>query len=313
MSAAVVATAFGGPEVLSVVDVPLRAPGPDEVRVSVRAAGVNPIDHKSYSGAFGTDPAQLPKPVGFEASGVVDAVGRDVSGLAIGDEVIACGPAGAYAESYLLAATDVLPKPPNLPWDEAAGLLLTGATAVHVLTVARVAEGDTVLVHGGSGGVGLMVLQLAAARGATVIATGSPSKNDLIAGFGATPVAYGDGLLDRIRAIAPNGVTVALDLVGTDEAIDVSLALVTDRSRIVTIAAFGRGQEAGIALLGGGPGADPGTEIRRAARAQLVEAARAGELRTVVGATFPLEQAAEAHRVSRAGHATGKIVLTVST
>ena len=313
MSAVVVATAFGGPELLSVIDVPTPEPGPGEVRVAVRAAGVNPIDFKSYSGAFGADPAELPKRIGAEAAGVVTAVGPGAIGPAgpvqIGDEVIAFRAPGAYAAELVAPATAIVPKPANLPWEQAAGLLLTGVTAVHALESVHVNAGDTVLLHGGAGGVGLIAVQLAAARGATVIATARPAKHDLLRRFGAVPVAYGDGLVDRVREAAPGGVTAAIDTVGSDEAVDVSLELVPDRQRIVTIAAFRRAA-AGIKLIGGGPGADPGTEIRDAARLQLTAAAAKGELQVLVERTYPLAEAAEAHREIMAGHVTGKLVLT---
>jgi len=313
MSAVVVATAYGGPEVLSVIDVEPPDPGPGEVRVAVRAAGVNPVDAKAYSGAFGADPAELPKRLGTEAAGLVTAVGEDAVGpagpIAVGDEVIAFRAPGAYAAELIAPAAAIVPKPANLPWEQAAGLLLTGVTAVHALESVHVNRGDTVLVHGGAGGVGLMIVQLAAARGATVLATASPAKHDLLRRFGATPVAYGDGLAGRVRTAAPDGVTAAIDTVGTDEAIDVSLELVPDRARIVTIAAFGRAPGAGIKLIGGGPGADPGTDIRNAARLQLTAAAAKGELQVLVERTYPLADAAAAHREIMAGHVTGKLVL----
>jgi len=306
----VVATGFGGPEVLSVIDEHVPDPGAGQVRVVVRAIGTNPIDYKSYSGTMGNNPSTLPLHLGLEASGVVDAVGPDVDAVQVGDEVIAYRASGAYAEQLIVNVGGLIPKPATLPWDEAAGLLLTGATATHALLAADVGPGDTVLIHGASGGVGLMAVQLAVARGATAIATASPSKHELLTGLGAIPVAYGEGLVDRVRAAAPDGIDAALDLIGTDEAIDVSLQLVANRDRIVTIAAFGRAARDGIKLLGGGPGADPGTEIREAARAQLVDAVRAGTLRVLVR-TYPLAQAADAHRELMTGHATGKIILTV--
>jgi NADPH:quinone reductase len=310
MSAVVVATEFGGPEVLSVIDQPAPAPGAGEVRVAVRAVGVNPVDYKSYSGAFGKDPAQLPRRIGSEAAGVITAVGPDVSDFEPGDEVIAFRAPGAYAADLLVPLDALTRKPEAVPWTEAAGLLLTGVTAVHTLVAADVGTGDTVLVHGGSGGVGLMVVQLAVARNATVIATARGANHDLLRSLGATPVTYGDGLLDRVRAAAPNGVDAAIDLAGTDEAVDVSLELVQPPSRVVSIAAFARGGD-GIRLLGGGPGAEPGNEIRNAARGMLVEAVAAGTLRVFVERTFPLDQAAEAHRLLMARHVTGKLVLTI--
>lgn len=310
MSAVVVATDFGGPEVLSVIDESVPEPRAGAVRVAVRAVGVNPIDYKSYSTAMGTDRSTLPKHLGSEASGVIDAIGPGVDNVAVGDEVIAYRAPGAYAEQLIVASDAVVPKPAELPWPEAAGLLLTGVTAVHALLAADVGPSDTVLIHAATGGVGLMAVQLAVARGATVIGTASPAKHDLLRTLGAIPVAYGPGLADRVIGAAPGGIGAALDLVGTDEAVDVSLEVVRNHDRIVSIAAFGR-SDAGITLIGGGPGADPGTEIRMAARMQLTESVRAGTLKVFLDRTFPLAQAADAHRAMQAGHTTGKIVLTV--
>ncbi len=308
MTSIVVATGFGGPEVLSLLEVDTPEPGPGQARVSVRAAGVNPADLKRYGGAFGTDPALLPMRLGYEAAGVVTAVGAD-TGVEVGQEVIVFRTGGAYATELVVPADALTPKPSALGWAEAAGLMLTGATAVHALTATEVTAGDTVLVHGGAGGVGLMAVQLAALRGATVLATASERNHDLLRDLGARPVTYGDGLAERVRAVAPQGIDAALDLVGTDEAVDVSLALVADRGRIASIAAFRRGAEAGIRLLGGGPGADPGTELRDAARPELARLAGDGRLRVLVEGTFPLAEVAEAHRLSAGGHVTGKLVL----
>jgi NADPH:quinone reductase-like Zn-dependent oxidoreductase len=313
VASVVIAAGYGGPEVLSVIDEPTQGPGPGEVRIEVRAAGVNPVDYKSYSGAFGTDPARLPIRLGAEAAGVVTAVGPDAAGpagpVAVGDEVIAYRAPGAYAAELLAPAQAVVPKPAALDWAQASGLMLTGATAWHALTVTDVHEGDTVLINGASGGVGVMAVQLAAARGASVIATASPARHAFLRELGANPVAYGPGLAGRVRAAAPGGVTAALDLIGTSEAMEVSLALVPDRARVVTIAAFAKGLEAGIKVIGGAPGADPGTEIRNAARLDLARLAGEGKLKVFVTQTFPLTEAAAAHRAIMTGHATGKIAL----
>jgi len=309
MADVVVATAFGGPEVLQLVSQSNPPLGDGQVRIEVRAVGANPIDYKSYSGLMGTDPATLPKRIGSEAAGVVTEVGARVTTVAVGDEVIAFPAPGAYASALVVAEAELTPKPAAIGWTEAAGLLLTGATATHLLEATSVHVGDTVLIHGASGGVGLIAVQLAVQRGARVIATASASAHELLASLGATPVSYGAGLADRVREVAPGGVTVALDLVGTDEAVDVSLELVADRSRIATIAAFGRAADVGIKLLGGGPGADPGTDIRSAARARLAELAGQGQLRVVISETFPLAEAAAAHRALAGRHAPGKIVL----
>ena len=313
MATVVIAAEYGGPEVLSVIDEPAGEPGPGAARIEVRAAGVNPVDYKVYSGAFGRDPASLPLRLGSEAAGVITQAGPDAVGpagpLQIGDEVIAYRAPGAYASELVVPAQALIPKPATLDWAQAAGLMLTGATAWHCLVAADVSKGDTVLIHGGSGGVGVMAVQLAAAAGATVIATASPARHELLRELGASPVAYGPGLAGRVRELAPDGVDAALDLVGTDEAVDVSLELVPDKARIATIAAFGRAGQAGIKALGGGPGADPGTELRMAARLDLARLAGEGKLRVLVAATFPLTKAADAHRAIMTGHTSGKIAL----
>lgn len=307
MSTRVVAAGYGGPEQLAVEEVPLPRPDRGQVRISVRAAGVNAYDAKVYAGQG--DPSRLPLALGFEAAGIVSEVGEAVETWRVGDEVIAFRASGAYASDLVVDESSLTPKPPSLPWEEAGALMLTGATAWHAVTAAAIGEGDTVVVHGASGGVGLIAVQLARRAGARVVATAGASAEDHLRSLGAEPVRYGDGLLERVQALAPEGVGAALDLVGTDEAMDVSLALVADRSRIVSIANFGRAPREGVQLLGNGPGADPGTEIRDAARARLAELAGAGELHVLVGATYPLRDAADAHRQILTGHTTGKLVL----
>jgi NADPH2:quinone reductase len=309
----VVATAFGGPEVLSLVDAELGEPQAGEVLVDVRAAGTNPIDFKLYSGSYGDDPASLPMRLGFEASGVVRSTGGDVEGpsgpIRPGDEVIVYSASGAYASALVTPASTVVAKPEAMSFEEASGLMLTGATAVHALHAVSVSAGDTVLIHGAAGGVGLMAVQLAVTDGARVIGTAGESQHELLRSLGAEPVAYGDGLAERVRALAPEGIDAAIDMVGTDEALDVSTELVNDRSRIVTIAGFARFGELGIKAIGGGPGADPGTELRAAARLELVRRVEQGSLRVIVEATSPLSEVQAAHRELMAGHAHGKIVL----
>ena len=308
-----IAAGYGGPEVLSVIDEPTPDPGPGEARIEVRAASVNPIDYKVYSGAFGADPARLPIRLGSEAAGVVTAVGPDAAGpagpVAVGDEVIAFRAPGAYAAELVVPAQALVPKPAALDWAQASGLMLTGVTAWHALTVTDVHEGDTVLIHGAAGGVGVIAVQLVVARGASVVATASPARHAFLRELGTTPVAYGPGLAGRVRAAAPGGITAALDLIGSDEAMEVSLALVPDRARVVTIAAFAKGLQAGIKVIGGAPGADPGTEIRNAARLDLARLAGEGKLKVFVTQTFPLTEAAAAHRAIMTGHATGKNAL----
>jgi len=313
MVAKVVATAFGGPEVLAVIDEEVGDPGAGQVLLEVRAAGTNPIDYKLYSGARGKDPSSLPMSLGLEASGVVLAVGDDAHGPAgavqVGDEVIVFPAAGSYAERVIVAASSVVPKPPTLSFEEGAGLMLAGTTAVHALRAVGVTGGETLVLHGASGGVGLLAVQLAVAQGVRVIGTASESAFAELRRLGAEPVLYGAGLVERIRELAPDGVDAAIDSVGTDEAIDTSLELVADRRRIATLANAPRGLELGIQVLGGAPGADPGTEIRSEARFELVQLAEKGLIDVVVVATYPLTEAAEAHRQLATGHTHGKIIL----
>jgi NADPH:quinone reductase-like Zn-dependent oxidoreductase len=308
MTRTVVAESYGGPEVLALHDIALPERDEGQVIVDVRAAGTNPIDYKLYSGEMGRDPAKLPMPLGLEAAGVVAAAAPGATGytggLTVGDEVIVTNVSGGYADQVIAEAADVGHKPENLPFEHAAGLLLVAGTAWHLLTNTGVGTGDTVLIHGASGGVGLMAVQLAVARGAKVIATASAARHEQLRGYGAEPVAYGEGLADRVRAIG--AVDAALDLVGTDEALDTSVELVADRGRIATIAGFARAPELGIAVL---TGADGGQEIRDGSRGEVIRLAAAGKLEVTVDRTFPLEEAAEAHRYLQTGHARGKVVL----
>ncbi len=316
ITVAVVAAAFGGPEVLSVIEQAVPEPGAGQVRVRVRAAGVNPIDFKLYSGMRGTDASLLPMKLGFEASGQVVEVGPDAVGpagpITIGDEVIVYRHAGAYAGEMTVPAEAVLPKPASLSWEQAAGIMLTGTTAVHALTavgvIGEAAKGQTVLIHGVSGGVGLLAAQIAIHDGATVIGTTSEQHFEALRGYGAIPLVYGPGLADRVRK-SGGDIDAAIDCAGTDEAVDVSLELVADAGRIATIVGHPRAAPAGVVVLGGAPNADPGTEIRAAARLRLVQAVTDGWLDVVVARTFPLAEAAAAHRLVADQHAGGKVVL----
>jgi len=313
MTTTVVATGFGGPEVLSLIDQPLGEPQSGEVLIEIRAAGTNPVDYKMYSGAYGKDASQLPMHLGYEAAGVVSAMGSAAEGpagpISVGDSVIAYPIHGAYAAQVIAPASSVVPKPSAVSFEQAAGFLLIGTTAAHAIHVTGIGAGDTVVVHGGSGGVGHMVVQLARNAGARVIATASEAGHAYLRELGAEPVVYGAGLAERIAELAPGGVDAAIDTVGSDEALDVSVALVADRNRIVTIAAFRRGVELGIKVIGAGPGGDPGTEFRAAARLELVRQAEAGKLRVRMAGTYRLDEAAAAHRELLSGHTHGKIVL----
>ncbi|WP_258065243.1 NADP-dependent oxidoreductase [Rathayibacter sp. AY2B3] len=312
MVVAMQAEGFDGPEALRAVEVDPGEPGPGRVRIAVRAAGVNPADAKLLRGMFGR--GRVPVRPGSEIAGVVTAVGEGAEGLLgpirVGDEVVAFRVSGGYSAELVAPASAVLPKPAGLGWAAASGLLLAGTTAEHLVEATRVRSGDTVLVHGASGAVGSLAVQLAVARGARVLGTTSERGEEVVRRFGAEPLRYGAGLEERVRAVAPGGVDVALDTAGTDEALDASVALVADRSRIATVAGFEHAARlGGILMLGGGPGADPGTALRDAARAGLLERAGRGELEVVLGPSFALTEAAAALALVESGRARGKMVL----
>src|SRR3954471_1423290 len=303
-----VAERFGGPEVLRLVEVDVAEPGPGEVTISVRACGMNPADYKRFAAG---DPGRLPVPVGSEVAGVLAAVGPGTAiasgGGAEGDPVLAFRIDGGYATALTVPAADVFAKPDALGFAEAANRLLAGATAAEMLHVSRVAEGETVVVHGASGAVGVSVVQQARRLGARLVGTASERHFDTVRRFGATPVRYGDGLQERLREAAPEGFAVALDTVGTDEAVDVSPALVGDRSRVVTIAAAQRAAAEGIVMIGG---MQPSSAaFRDQARAGLIAQAGAGELVVPMAATYPFEEAPRALEVLRGQHPGGKLAL----
>ena len=209
---AVVATAYGEPDVLTLIDTERPVPGPGQLLIEVRAAGVNPLDHKLYGGGFGTNPDALPMRLGLEVSGVVAEVGpNDGEALAVGDAVLA-SVSGGYSAYVVADRADVFAKPDTLSFEEASGLLVTGPTAVDLLAATRVEAGDTVLVHGASGAVGSLVVQLATAKGARVIGTARPERHDELRALGGEAVAC-PGLVERIHELAPEGITVALDAV----------------------------------------------------------------------------------------------------
>ena len=288
---AIVFDNFGGPEVLQVKEIDLPRPGPGQVRLRVRAAGVNQLDFKIRSGVMReVFPTTFPATPGLEAAGVIDEIGPGVTGWAVGDEVLAFTDTGAYAE-YALATT-VAPKPAGLSWDEAAALPVAGETSQRVLDQLAVKAGETLLVHGAAGAVGGVAVQLAIAGGATVIGTASPSNHDYLRSLGVIPVTYGEGLADRVRAIAPQGVDAVFDTAGQG-ALPESIELrggTTDR--IVTIA-DPAAASLGVSFSAGGP-----------PRIVL-----AGGLRITVAATFPLAEAGRAQDQSATGHTRGKLVV----
>ncbi|GAA4254426.1 quinone oxidoreductase family protein [Dactylosporangium darangshiense] len=305
-----IAPRFGGPEVLTLVNTDVPPPGPGEVTIDVRAAGVNPADYKHIAASRGTD-RELPLPIGYEVAGVLSAIGPGTEiasgGGAAGDPVVAFRISGGYASAVTVPAKDVFAKPAALDYPAAANLLLAGTTAAEALHVTGVAKGETVLVHGASGAVGVSVLQQARELGAVVVGTASEHNFDVLRRFGAEPIAYGPGLLDRVRAAAPEGVAAVIDTVGTAEAVDSVRELLPDASRAVTIVASDRSRAAGITAIGGNMPAS--AAYRDGVRAHLLELAADGRLVVPVTRTFPLAQALAAIDLVRGGHPGGKVAL----
>ncbi|WP_406215585.1 NADP-dependent oxidoreductase [Streptomyces canus] len=292
---------FGGTDVLHEADIEVPQPGPGQVRVRVRAAGLNALDGKIRSGAMeAAFPTPLPAVPGAELAGVVDALGEGVQDVQVGDEVLGWSDTGSYAQ-YALATT-VAPKPAGLDWQHAVALPVASETAERVLDLLGVAAGETVLMHGAAGAVGTLAVQLATARGARVIATAGPANQDYLTSLGATATLYGEGLVERVRTLAPDGVDAVFDLAGKG-ALEDSITLRGGTDRIVTISDF-RAHQLGITFSSGG-------QERSASRlAALAQDAATGKLVTTVTA-YPLDQAATAQQVSGAGHVRGKLALTL--
>ena len=303
---AVVFEDFGGPEVLHLAEVETPEPGPKRVRIRVRAAGVNPVDFKIRSGLMRpTLPAKLPAIPGSEAAGVVEEVGAEVEGISVGDEVFGWTRGGAYCEQAILTTCAV--KPADVSFIDAVALPVTGETAERVLRLLEVKAGETLLIHGAAGAVGTMAVQLAVARGAKVIGTAGASNQEYVASLGGIPTLYGDGLVERVRALAPAGIDAVFDVAGRGALEDSVELRGGTTERIVTIADYQGAEKLGIVFSGG-----PGSSVAsRELLEDLVGQVARGELKVAIGATYPLAEAAEAQRVSEAGHGRGKLVLTV--
>ncbi|MFI8521251.1 NADP-dependent oxidoreductase [Streptomyces sp. NPDC085481] len=298
---------FGGPETLTLVDLPDPKVAPGEVLIRVVAAGINPVDWKLAAG--GLDPLMVthfPLIPGWDVAGVVERNGLDSPEFAPGDEVFGnirkdSAEHGSYAEKVAAQVFMLARKPRSLSWAQTAGLPLAGLTALQAADRIGVGAGDTVLVHAAAGGVGSLATQIAVARGARVIGTASPANHDFLRELGAEPVAYGPGLADRVRALAPEGVDAALDFVG-GEAVDVSVELLPSPGRLVSVA------DHRAAALGG-----HFVWVRPdgAGLTTLAELADEGRLTVPVEKVLPLRDAAEAWRLNSEGHTRGKLILSV--
>jgi NADPH:quinone reductase-like Zn-dependent oxidoreductase len=303
---------FGTPDVVDLVEIPTPTAPPDGVVVEVRAAGINPIDLKLISGQRPTGEITEPRRIGSDASGVIVEVGTTVADWKPGDEVIVRRAHGALA-SHVVAKPDQLDaKPVSLSWEQSAAMGVPVGTAYQVLISLGVKAGTVLLIHAGSGAVGQAAIQFARAWGATVVATGSERNQERLRELGAIPVAYGDGLLERLRAAAPAGYDLILDVAGTDEALEASFALVEDRQEIGTIVVGARAASLGIRAWSGGspiPLTAEEEKLRHKAIGAAAELISEGKFEIEIGASYPLTQVVEALDASKSGKVRGKVVV----
>ena len=297
----------GGPDVQEFLDLEMPSPMAGELLVEVRAAGVNPVDWKIRSGLLGAArPSDLPAVLGSEVSGVVREVGQDVEGFTVNDEVfgsVAPG-SGGYAEYTLVTASAAAHKPPQVSFNDAATLSVAAATAYDGVTQLKLDEGQTLLINGVSGGVGVMAAQIARDGSVNVIGTAGEDKRALVESLGATLVPYGDGVADRIRELLPDGVDAIFDLAGGD-ALRAVADLLSNRDKLITA-----GDPETAAQLGGHM-----IERDRTHRVLDILAALVadGKLDPHIEDVRPLDEAADAVAAVEVGHAKGKVVIQVSS
>jgi len=300
--------AHGEPDVVEIAEVDEPLVGPDSVLIEVAASSVNPVDWKIVAGNLqGAIPHHLPIIPGWDVAGTVQAVGPAVTAVAVGDRVAAYDREdhvqhGTYAELTSVPERTVAKVPDGVSFEQAGALPLAGLTAAQALDAAGVIDGDTVLVHAAAGGVGSMVVQLAAHGGARVIGTASPTNHDYLRDLGAEPVTYGDGLVDAVRKLAPDGVDVVVDLIGGD-ALAATPKLLADGGRSVSIIDAATVRELG--------GAYVFVRGRGGQLGELLTLVADGTLRVEIAETFPLDRTADALRASKGGHVRGKVVITV--
>jgi NADPH:quinone reductase-like Zn-dependent oxidoreductase len=291
--------AYGGPEVVEWGDAPAPHAGPGQIRIAVRAASVNPIDWKTFAGYLsGGQPIAGTGYLGWDAAGVVDEVGEGVTDVSVGDDVFGKGD-NTQAEYAVLDSWAA--KPPSVDWAVAAAAGVAGETSERGLRLLDVKAGETVFVDGGAGGVGAAAVQLAVAGGARVIASSSEANHDYLREIGATPVLYGEGVVDRVRDAVGGPVDAVFDIVGKTPVEDL-ISLAPEPAKVVTIANFTAGQ-AGARVTSGDPDSHP-----MQALAQVAELLAQNKL-VIKVQTFPFERAAEAYRISQGGHLRGKLVL----
>ena len=292
-------TEYGGPEVIRLGEAPEPHAGPGQIRILVRAASVNGADWKFRSGMYAQGkPLEGTGYPGFDAAGVVDEIGEGVTSVAVGDDVFGLG-RNTHAEYAVLDSW--APKPASVDWAVAAAAGTVAETAERVLRLLDVREGSTIVIDGGAGGVGSVTTQFAKARGATVIASASEANQDYLREIGAIPVVYGEGMVERVRALRVDKIDAVLDAVGKTPIEDL-ISLAPEPSQVVSIANFAAA-EAGARVTGGGADSQPMKALAEAA--ELLEQSKL----VIKIQTFPFERAAEAHQISQDGHARGKLVL----
>ncbi|KQY60183.1 alcohol dehydrogenase [Aeromicrobium sp. Root495] len=305
---AVTYAAFGGPEVLTISDVPEPHVGPDTLVVRVKAVGLNPVDYKIREGYLeGLIDTHLPAVPAWDVAGVVEQVGLDTPEFAVGDEVLAYArkdvvQGGTLAELVAVPVRTLAHKPAGVSFEEAAALPLAGLTALATVRRSGLGEGSTVLVHAAAGGVGSFATQLAVRAGARVVGTASEGNHEYLRSLGAEPVEYGDGLVEAAKAIAPEGFDAIIDLVGGD-ALDTVPELLRDGGTVVSITDARARDEFGGQYVWVRPSADD--------LAELVGLVESGDLTVEVAETFELERATDAFRLLEEGHVRGKVVVTV--
>jgi NADPH:quinone reductase-like Zn-dependent oxidoreductase len=294
---------YGEADVLDIVDVPRPAPGPGQVLVQVRAAGINPGEAKIRAGLLHSRwPAAFPSGQGSDFAGNVAEIGAGVSGWSAGDEVIGFTNNRASQAEYVLAeAEDLTAKPEGVPWEVAGSLFVAGATAYAAVRAVALQPGDVVVVSGAAGGVGSIAVQLARLAGAAVIGLAGPASRDWLIGLGVIPVTYGDGVADRIRQASDN-VDAFIDTFGADY-VDLALELGVEPSRINTIVNFAAVAQQGVKAEGSAAGASAKV------LAELAGLIAEGRLEIPIAATFPLASVRDAYRELEQGHTHGKIVL----
>ena len=293
---------FGGPDVLEIVDLPDPHPGPGQVRIVVHAAGISATDAKLRSGAvdFGDG---LPQTTGRDVAGVVDEIGEGVTDVAVGDRVFGVSDDGAGAAELALV-TYRAPIPAALGFVDAAARPVALETATRSLDQLGVGPGKSLLINGAAGGIGSTAVQLAVARGARVIGTASVNNHDYLRLLGAEPVAYGDGMVERVRKVAPNGVDLALDVVGHG-VLPQLIELAGGPQNVLELADIEGAKTHGVRFSSGFHG------HAFHALAEIGAVIEAGRFWLPVERIFPLASIAEAHRVSDNGHVRGRLVLVV--